>query len=49
VLWEGHLVWFVIDAVGEVDLAVFFAPYRADGHGRAAHDPARMVALLLYA
>ena len=23
--------------------------YRADGHGRAAHDPAMMVALLLYA
>ena len=24
------------------------ATYRADGHGRAAHDPAMMVALLLY-
>src|SRR5215212_772647 len=24
-------------------------PYRADGHGRAAHDPAMMVALLVYA
>ena len=27
----------------------FYAAYRADGHGRAAHDPAMMVALLLYA
>jgi len=45
---EGHLAWFVIDAVGELDLGAFYAAYRADGHGRAAHDPAMMVALLLY-
>jgi transposase len=38
----------VIDAVAEMDLAGFYASYRADGHGRAAHDPAMMVALLLY-
>jgi transposase len=30
-------------------LAPFYAAYRADGHGRAAHDPEMMVALLLYA
>jgi transposase len=46
---EGHLAWFVIDAVGQLDLSAFSAAYRADGHGRAAHDPAMMVALLLYA
>src|SRR3954447_24655175 len=45
---EGHLAWFVIDAVAQVDLSAFYAGYRADGHGRAAHDPAMMVALLLY-
>src|SRR5215211_1010782 len=45
---EDHLAWFVIDAVAEMDLAGFYAFYRADGHGRAAHDPAMMVALLLY-
>src|SRR4051794_28540575 len=45
---EGHLAWFIIDAVGQLDLAGFYAAYRADGHGRAAHDPAMMVALLLY-
>jgi transposase len=45
---EGHLAWFVIDAVGQLDLTAFYAPYRADGHGRAAHEPAMMVALLLY-
>src|SRR3954449_6213781 len=45
---EGHLAWFVIDAVAQMDLDAFYAAYRADGHGRAAHDPAMMVALLLY-
>jgi hypothetical protein len=29
--------------------AAFFAAYRIDGHGRAAHDPAMVVALLVYA
>jgi transposase len=46
---QDHLAWFVIDAVAQFDLAAFYAAYRADGHGRAAHDPAMMVALLLYA
>jgi transposase len=46
---QGHLAWFVIDAVAELDLSAFYAAYRDDGHGRAAHDPAMMVALLLYA
>jgi transposase len=46
---EGHLAWFVIEAVAELDLGPFYASYRADGHGRSAHDPQMMVALLLYA
>ena len=46
---EEHFAWFVLDAVGEMDLAAFYAAYRDDGRGRAAHDPAMMVALLLYA
>src|SRR4051812_28519773 len=46
---EDHLAWFVLDVVEAMDLAVFYAAYRADGHGRAAHDPAMMVGLLLYA
>jgi hypothetical protein len=45
---RDHLAWFVIDAVAQLDLAAFYAAYRADGHGRAAHDPAMMVALLVY-
>src|SRR5215203_4684540 len=48
-LAEDHFAWFVIEVVGELDLAAFFAAYRADGHGRAAHDPAMMVALIVYA
>src|SRR5215211_5615252 len=48
-LAEDHLAWFVIDAVGEMDLSAFYAAYRRDGHGRAAYEPSVMVALLLYA
>jgi transposase len=48
-LAEDHLAWFVIDAVDALDLRAFYADYRADGWGRAAHEPAMMVALLLYA
>ena len=46
---ERHLAWFLIDAVTEMDLSGFYAAYRQDGHGRAAYEPAMMVALLLYA
>lgn len=45
---EEHLAWFVIDAVAVMDLAAFYGAYRHDGHGRAAYEPAMMVALLLY-
>jgi transposase len=44
-----HLAWLVLETVAEIDLAAFYAAYRHDGHGRAAHDPAMMVALVLYA
>jgi transposase len=46
---EDHLAWFVLDAVGELDLSAFYAAYREDGWGRAAFDPRMMVALMLYA
>jgi transposase len=45
---EDHFAWFVLDAVDAMDLTAFLAAYRHDGWGRAAHDPAMMVALLLY-
>src|SRR5215212_7207764 len=46
---EDHFAWFVLDAVEAMDLSAFLAGYRDDGWGRAAHDPAMMVALLVYA
>jgi transposase len=46
---EDHLAWFVIEAIEGLDLEPFYAAYRADGHGRAAHDPKVMLTLLVYA
>jgi len=46
---EGHLAWFVLAAVEEIDLSAFYRAYRLDGHSRPTHEPAMMVALLLYA
>ena len=46
---EDHLAWFVIEAIEELDLEPFYAAYRADGHGRAAHEPKMMLTLLAYA
>ena len=45
---EDHLAWFVIEAIDELDLEPFYAAYRADGHGRAAHEPQMMVTLFAY-
>ena len=45
---EGHLAWFVLDAVAGMDLREFYGAYRRDGVGRRAYDPAMVVALLLY-
>lgn len=44
-----HLAWFVLDAVAEMNLSAFYARHREDGWGRAAFEPAMMVALLFYA
>src|SRR5829696_491892 len=46
---EGHLAWYLLDVVERLDLDAFYGEYRCDGSGRAAHDPAMMVALLLFA
>jgi transposase len=45
---QGHLAWFVLDAVAGMDLSEFYGAYRRDGVGRRAYDPAMVVALLLY-
>jgi transposase len=44
-----HLAWFVIETVARMDLGAFYEAYRANGQGRAAHEPAMMVSLLTYA
>ena len=44
-----HLAWYLLDVVERLDLDAFYGEYREDGSGRPAHDPAMMVALLLYA
>ena len=46
---EGHLAWFVLASVEEMDLSAFYGSYRLDGWGRAAFEPSMMVSLLLYA
>ncbi len=39
---EGHLAWFVLASVEEMDLAAFYGSYRQDGWGRAAFEPSMM-------
>jgi transposase len=39
---EGHLAWYVLDVVAEMDLSAFYARYREDGWGRPAYEPAMM-------
>jgi transposase len=46
---EDHLVWFLLDAVEEMDLRSFYVGYRQDGWGAPAFEPTMMVTLLLYA
>ena len=46
---EGHLAWFVLASVEEMDLGASYGSYRQDGWGRAAFEPSMMVALLMYA
>jgi transposase len=38
----------MLATVEKLDLNAFYTSYRGDDHGRAAHDPEMMVALLLY-
>ena len=46
---EGHLAWFILETLGQLDLAPFYASYRQDGWDRAAFEPQMMLSLLLYA
>jgi transposase len=46
---RDHLAWSILGAVEKMDLSAFYRAYRDNGQGRAAYEPAMMVALLLYA
>lgn len=46
---DGHLAWFVLDVVSELELAGFYAGHREDGRGGAVYDPGVMLAILIYA
>lgn len=46
---EGHLAWFVLDVVKELELSEFYCAYRTDGRGGGIYDPQMMLAVLLYA
>ena len=45
---EDHFAWFLLAALSRW-ISHIYAVYRLDGHGRPAHEPGMMVALLLYA
>lgn len=45
---QGHLTWFVLDAVDQIDLTDFYKKYRVDGVGNSAFQPSMMAALLIY-
>jgi transposase len=46
---ENHLVYFLLDVVGEMDLSPFFERYRNSVTGQPPFHPRMIVTLLLYA
>jgi len=46
---EGHPVWLVIEAVGQLDTSAFHARRKAGGAGAAGYDPDMLVTLLVWA
>src|SRR5215218_102144 len=46
---DGHLAWFILDVVDQLDLAPFYRAHRDDGHGHPAYDPKTLLGVLLYA
>lgn len=46
---DDHLVWFVIEAVGQLDTAAFHRRARLGGVGRQGYDPDMLVTLFVYA
>ena len=48
-LADDHLIYFLLDAVGEMDLSPFFERYQNSVSGQPPFHPRMMVTLLLYA
>jgi transposase len=46
---DGHLAWFVMEAVEQLDLDPLLEKYRTCGKGEQAYPPHVMLALLIYA
>jgi transposase len=46
---DDHLAYFIIDAVGQMDIRPFYRSYREDGRGGQGFEPSMMVCLILYA
>jgi len=46
---KGHLAYFILDVVEQLDLSKIYASYKGDGRGRPPYEPGMMTALLLYA
>jgi transposase len=44
----GHLAWFILDVVDQLDLEPFYRVHRDDGHGHPAYDPKTLLGVLLY-
>jgi transposase len=45
---KGHLAWFILDVVDQLDLQPFYRAHRDDGHGHPAYDPKTLLGVLLY-
>src|SRR5919197_3982828 len=45
---DGHLAWFVLDLVDQLDLEPFYRAHRDDGHGHPTYDPKTLLSVLLY-
>ena len=45
---EGHLAYFILDLVAQLDLSRIYAHYEREERGFPPHHPQMMVALLLY-
>jgi transposase len=46
---DNHLVWFVLDAVDELDVNVLERHRRIGGAGACGYDPRMLIALVIYA